>query len=72
MIENVWQIDEVTCLQVELMEKHPENSSNAKFPKTFPFFDDSLKPSKNVVLFSSKFIYFSGRGREHMCQWGRG
>lgn len=42
---------EVTCLQVELMGKHSENSSNAKFPKTFAFFDDILKPSKNVMLF---------------------
>lgn len=37
VIENVWQIDEVTCLQVELMEKHPENSSNAKFLRHLHF-----------------------------------
>lgn len=41
---------EVICLQVELMGKHSENSSNADFVKIFAFFDDILKPSKNDVL----------------------
>lgn len=39
MRENVWQVYEVTCLQVKLMAKYSENLSDTKFAKAFAFFD---------------------------------
>lgn len=50
MIENVWQIYEITFLHVKLMGKYSENLSHAKFAKAFVFFDDISKIFQKCVL----------------------
>lgn len=39
MIETVWQVYEVTCLQVKLTAKYSENSGGVKFVKALVFSD---------------------------------